>query len=260
MRDTPERLFAIFLGPVIEEITHPCLNDTVTRIAQSVLDLLSAANLAGRFECVHGAIDGRRVVNVDVEGSIKKALTLFAPDGDKSFPAEEAGNLVVNNAVRILREFAASDQPLQAQDVVRAAAKVKRLTEENPVINALRREPGQVMRLSTRDGTISLSLQASDGNTVSGEEVQIRATLRLLGPQSAVITVDDESRKKLHRRIRRSTKLQIPAGLADDAAMQALFVIYVLPGREVELLVQAVEEKRTGKFIGLQLSKLPSLD
>jgi len=128
-------------------------------------------------------------------------LTLFAPDSDKIFPVEEAGNLVVDNAVRTLREFAASDQPLQAQDVFRAAAKIKRLAEENPVINALRREPGQVMRLSTRNGTISLSLQASDGNTVGGEEVQ-----------------------------------------------------------KVELHVQAVEEKRTGKFIGLQLSRWPSID
>jgi hypothetical protein len=259
MNLTPTRLFAILLGPFDDEVPDVQLRNRVDRAMQAVIDLLLAAELTGRVALIHGVADGRRVINVDAETPILERLTLLREASRTAVPPADAARRVIDTAVQEIGSFIASQQPITLASLDEAAKRVRtgRVAADGRVIGALRREPGQSLRLSTRGGELVLSLQSVDGNNLLKDVVTVICGIEHLGKNDGTLSVARDQRKQLPWSLGRKPLLKIPSSLATDENMRALYAGVVLANESVSLKVRGVEDRKTGKVVSLQLEVFP---
>lgn len=255
-----ERLFSVNVGVLdVKGIRDLQLRARTDQVATAAGNMLLSAGLAGRLEFTHAVQDKTWVVNVDADAMIYETLRLFEAASDSPVPAVDAARRVTNHAVAEIRRFMAEQQAVNLATVQQAERHIRRLSDtEGLVISALQHEPQQTMRLTTRDGTLVLSLQGSDGETVSEEVIPIECRIVHLARDEAIISLPTGKRQGVPQSAGKRPKVRIPGMLGEREVLCRVYDDFVWSRSVVVLHTRYRKRKKTGLIFGLELDKWPS--
>ncbi len=258
MKDKFERLFAATLGPITDEYDDELLRERGDKLLESIISLMAAARLRGQLKLVHSADEDNWLINVDASEKIKQSVTLF-DSSDESVEPKTAAERVIDTAMQAIRAFIAKTQPVTLAEVTRAVKRVgcTGASSVDLVVSTLRKEPKQTLKLLTREGPLTLSLQASDGNALGDQAKSLLCRIRRIGTDHASIRIVEPAHRPLPWAVRRCTTLQIPSSLCTLENMTRLFRDFVFTQSDVMLSIKAIEELASGRIVGVLLDTMP---
>jgi hypothetical protein len=253
------RLFSITMGPIEDGIPDKRLRSRVDKALMSSNDLKAAAELTGKLAITHDVVDDKWTINIDADSQLHEELSLLRTAQNASLAPSQAADRVVDMAMQHIREFVASQQSVNLASVEEAAkrARAAAVASASPVIRALRREPSQTLKLTTRQGEVSLSLQSMEGQSVRDEDRLVKCWIVRMGATVAFLRLPRGQRQDLPQSLGREPKLVFRETLAAPDNLIHLYSKFVVPIKEVVLRVREVESRRSGKVIALQLQELP---
>jgi hypothetical protein len=198
------------------------------------------------------------LANIDAESEIFEKLDLFNASSSEPIAASEAAGRVTDYAIQEICNFMASQQPVNLAAIQHAARRVRVVQEaDNPVVSVLRNQPDQTVTLTTRSGTLKLSLQGVDGTSVADEVRTVVCQIETMGPDRAILKLPKGERQGVPGSAGRSPRLAIPPSLASEELLAEVFSALVLTRANALLKVREVVNRRTGKVTGLLLDEWP---
>ena len=257
-----KRLFSVNVGVIDEDgIPDARLRSRTDQAATNMLILLMGAGLTGRLAITHTVVNGTWLANIDAECEIFEKLELFKKSKSDPISPSEAGTRLTDYATQEICKFMAAQQPVNLAAVQKAARHVRNFqATANPVVSILRKEPGQTVTLTTRNGTLKLSLQGVNGDNVADEIRPIVAQIEKLGPDAAILKLPKGERQGIPGSAGRKPRLTIPPSLADAKLLARVFSTHVLTRANVLLKARDVADRQTGRVTGLQLEEWPSVE
>lgn len=152
----------------------------------------------------------------------------------------------------------AAQQPVNLAEIQQAARRVRTEPNDNPVVSILRKEPGQTVTLTTRSGTLRLSLQGVNGVNIADEIRSIVCQIEKLGLEGAILKLPAGQRQGIPGSAGRRPRLTIPPSLGKAEILAQVFSSHVLSRANVLLKARDVSDCQTGRVTGLQLEEWPS--
>jgi hypothetical protein len=252
-----QRLFAVNVGVIDDEgIPDARLRSRTDQAAANMMTLLMAAGMSGQLTITHRVVKNTWTANIDADGSIFEKLELFNASTPEAISPSEAGARLTDFATQEICKFMAAQQPLNLAALQQSARHIKKFNSESPVVQVLRREPGQTVILTTRNGTLKLSLQGVNGVNLADEIRPVVCQIKLLGSDTAILKLPDGERQGIPASAGRLPRLAIPPSLSKEELLDKVFG-YVKSHANVLLKVRDIEDRKTGKITGLQLEAWP---
>ncbi len=254
-----KRLFSVNIGVIDDDgIPDARLRSRTDQAATSMLMLLMAAGLTGRLAITHTVVNGTWLANIDAESEIFEVLELFNNVNPDPVGPPEAAQRSTDHATQEIRNFMAAQQPVNLAAIQQAARRVRAEATANPVVSILRKEPGQTVTLTTRNGTLRLSLQGVNGVNVADEIRPVVAQIEMLGQDAAILKLPKGERQGIPGSAGRKPRLTIPPSLANPELLAGVFSAHVLTRANVLLKARDIADRQTGRVTGLQLEEWPS--
>lgn len=245
-----ERLFAIDLGEAAEK-EDEVLQRNRDALVNSVLTMMQHTGLSGSVKVVHGVVDGRWLMNVDVDSTLKRQFQLFAECDLAVVQPADAADEMITSAQRAISQFITSKDPVRLLEVTRAGKRLA--SSEHSIVDALRRHTAQTLNLETRQGTVVLSLNTANGFSLSAETLKLRCTVVSVGMKE--FTIKPIPQPKGGWQGKRPMKVEVPRSAWNADFMKRLFAEHVLTGEEAMLTVRQAACKRTGKVKHFELER-----